>query len=414
MKFYSWALLGASTATAVIIGRRLWSEFVDNSIKVSILEQVTLPPDSTESCTELSVNVSGEIQVETHLLYACKFALKCNARIRTQDEELVSGSAGSRQGRSTTESGWTRADPSDRSDEHRSTTAPSSSSSQQGPVLLRHVVMNDICDLCRISQTNVLEFSPASSSSFVFMRYETTLNDHFFLPVAMKQCWVQPADTPNAHKLTFDLFILKEVFDVSVDIAFPKRAKLHHVNTGGVGTMARRVGAASDTDMTWTVGSISETGLVQPSSAGAAPTASPNRTLPDDTLRPDDLDDMGRRLRVISFEAVYINEDGANATSLMDDTMVSATESRVSRVTNKSQSSEPRIVLPGISVMYNCATTASGLSIRRLTTKSPKKNWEPSSDLLRRFMEKFAERRLVKNYSVTTTFTQVVRAQPHF
>lgn len=234
----------AATYAAFVLYRN-WSA---NFANLTIMETVHLPAETSDSFVELSIPLEGEIRLACSLLSRCKFVLRLNASLKP----TVTGSPHSR---SRSRRLNTVSNASILSGGDASSHASYSSRSGGGKVVVQGVEMNEVCDAWQSEETGRLHFAPASTSDgTVLMRYKGESNDNFQSPLCIKQCWVQPASAPNAHRLSFELFVHGPCMDVAVTIIFPKGAQLLSVDTQGAGHW-QNAGAFAPNEIVWHVGS---------------------------------------------------------------------------------------------------------------------------------------------------------------
>ena len=244
--------LGAASAFTTYAAVAIYRNWSANYANLTIMETVHLPAETTDSFVELCIPLEGEVRLACSLLSRCKFILRLNASLKP----LVTGSPHSR---SRSRRLNTMSNGSMLSNDAASSRASfSSRGSKVGSVVIQDVEMNEICDAWQSAETGRLHFAPSSSSEgTVLMRYKAESNDNFQSPLCIKQCWVQPASAPNAHRLSYELFVHGPCMDVAVTIIFPKGAQLLSVDTQGVGHW-QNAGPYAPNEIVWHVGSYTK------------------------------------------------------------------------------------------------------------------------------------------------------------
>ncbi len=465
----------AVVVIAGVLAVRATQKLLDNSIVVYMFEKVALPSEATDSFTELSFPVMGEMRIATNLIAKSTFYLRLNARFFGDDAATPLKSSGS----SATFAKSTRAsNPTSDAEEQASMRTLDSAGtldqsiqerSASSRVLLKNTVLNDVCNTftCFGSSGNSLLFTPASVASMVLMQYETTPGDHFRVPVSVKDPVVEPGAFHGAHCLSFELIITDEVFYTTVNFVFPKRCRIvsfDHQNVGvfrpsAAGGQQRGDGSSSTNEMVWDLGTflrgdaanVSNRKKMQQQQQQQAPQHPTNTLLPDGTVADLRLaPDFGSQLAHVRFVVNYVftNEAGAILVSagLGEDEVLE--QGKNNNNSNKANRRERRAaaraagnlsrsspnykkggsvattadeddythepVMPGIYLNYSTASTASGLEVRKLEPRNTTFNWSypfQSNGWLSRGLDTLFRPKMRKEISIVTAFSQVVKVE---
>ena len=418
----------ASVAVVGAYAFKTVRQFLDNSIVIYIFEQLTLPSEASDSFTELSFPIVGEIRVATNLVARSTFHLRTNGRL-----EGTEGFTSPKQ-QSTRASNASDVDEQSWRTLDSSTGTPLHQSSQRSAsrVILRKPVLNDVCNVWSVGQGSTMQFTPAAVSTMIFMRYETTPSDLFRVPVSVKDCWVEPGAFHGALRLSFELFVCEEVFYAAVNFAFPKRCRIVSFDHQNVGSFRNsRAGGGEDTnEMIWELGTFLKDDCRSTTSASPSSKHPSRMQLPDETLvAREAAPDLGHRLAQVRFVVNYVllNEAGEILVQADPDENFGGEERKPNRRERRaaaragggasggaSPQRDDSVQVPGICVSYKTASTASGLEVRKLEPRGTIFNWNyPGSSVLwiAQIADKVLRPKLRKEISIVTAFSQVIRVE---
>lgn len=461
---------------------------LDNAIVVYIYERIILPPEATDSFTELSYPIAGEVRLATNLVAKSTFYLRLNASL-LGDSKHRSGGGGNASGTSG-RSGATRvsnvaSDAEDPAAASRSGgwqtvdldgtgsnvfNGSANSSGRCGTALIRNPVLNDVCNTltCFGASGNSLLFTPACVASMILLQYESSPSEVFRVPLSIRDAVVEPGAFRGAFRLSFDLVASDEVFYTNVNFVFPKGCRIvsyHHQNVGvfrASSALQQAAAGARSSEMVWEIGTFLKAEAHKHASSRSSPAAGmQHAVLPEDTVvyrraAPD----FGSHIAQVRFEVTYslVNEAGALLVPADDDGSDASDDGDSPRgaasaggpkkanrrerraaaraAGNLSRSSpnykkgvqadeeladahnrfaSPNQFLPGVSVSYSTASTASGLEVRKLEPRNTTFNWAPdvpaSLTRLSAGLDWLLRPKLRKEISVVTSFSQIVKVE---
>jgi hypothetical protein len=386
------SLMTSAVAASVAVGVfRAYRDAMSNNVLISINEFVVLPNSDTQSFTDLSSTVEGEVRVETNTLAVYKYLLRLNAFFL---EMNVSSPVG-RDGRRRT-----------------AVEVPSNA------VPLGEVVINDIVESTALgARQPQLTFTPACTSHQTLVQYKTRMHEEFMAPVSIRDAVVQSVG-PGQLRLTFVVIVHAAVLDLEMAISLPKQTRALTVNTDGIGSW--KPSASSDREILWYIGASgtggsnyrngetaslatlptnvqeqqrklfgSRSSARRARDAGTAAQQSPERLIGDETVILGNLEDyphaeLGSFMERIHFELVYsvneeANEDGTNTTNGGNRRGKKAARQQQRREVNEYGGDVPA---PGVGLSYAIAATASSLTVKKLQIVEEKPTWDPSAHWL--------------------------------
>lgn len=367
----------AVVASAAWVSFRAYKDFMTNEVLVALTEVVTLPSSETQSFTDLSSTVSGEIRIFTNTLAVYKYLLRLNACFL----EIAQNAAADGRRRVALE-------------------VP------HNAVPLSDVVVNEIVETAPMEARQHLVFTPACVSQQALVQYVTRLDEGFTAPVAVRDCVARSVGSGQIQ-LSFALTIHAAVLDLELVICLPKKARAVHVSTGGVGTW--KPSHASPRELIWTIG-VCGTGSGRPSDVASLATVpshvqeqqrklfgqqtrsthresneSPQRLLSDETVVIPNLEEYpqaeyGRFMERIHFEMIYViaDEDDGNTSQY---STAGATAGKSHRKPQLGRVREEEVYAadppppPGVGLSYAIAATVSALTIKRLQVVDEKPTW---------------------------------------
>lgn len=408
-------VVGSAALSTGIVFYRAYKDFMLNDILVSVSEYVALSTADTQSFTDLSNCVEGEVRVVCNMTSTYKFLLKLNALF------LEAGSAA--RGRTATS-------------RHRSATA----SSESGDLIpLANVNVNEIVDTWTLDKKQQLLFSPACCSQQALLRYKARVHETFNTPVSARDVGVASIG-PGTFQLSFSLLIHAAVLDLEVVIALPKKARVVSVNTGSIGSW--HPSASSQREIIWQIGACGTGTAIRTDTASMATVAShvqtkqkklfgaravndaadasPVKPLADETVvLPAGLleypqAELGQFMERIPFDLTYVVGDD-NTTQLSAQRRSTRQAPREDSDFDSAQHVEP----PAVSLAYAIAATVSGLSVRRLQVVEEQKNWDASKappfwKLLKLIVPTIDGTKLLKKAQYTTRFSQLLSVEEQY
>lgn len=490
LRVVSFAVKAAALAGLGLAAVQACRQCLDNAIVVYVYERIILPPEATDSFTELSYPIAGEVRLATNLVAKSTFYLRLNASLFGDSTKSSTGgrhdsSTGGRSGATRASNptsdaedpaasrsgGWQTVDlDGATSNVFNSSTASHSagSSGRGGTALIRSPVLNDVCNTltCFGASGNSLLFTPACVASMILLQYESTPGEAFRVPLSIKDAVVEPGAFRGAFRLSFDLVVSEEVFYTNVNFVFPKGCRIvsyQHQNVGAFrasSALQQAAAGARSSEMVWDIGTFlkADAHNKHASSRSSAAAAMQHAVLPEDTVvHRRAAPDFGSHIAQVRFEVTYslVSEAGAllvpsddndasdgdsprGAASAGGPKKANRHERRAAaRATgNFSRSSpnykqgvqadeeladahnrfaSPNQFLPGVSVSYSTAATASGLEVRKLEPRNTTFNWEPnvppSLTRLSVGLDRLLRPKLRKEISVVTSFSQIVKVE---
>lgn len=374
---------GAVAAACAFGVYRTYREAVLNTVLVSVNEYVALSGSDTDSFTDLSSMVEGEIRVESNTLAVYKYLLRLNAFFL----EINLTSPVGRDGRRRT-----------------AVEVPSNS------VPLGDVVVNEIVEASPMESKQHIVFTPACASRQVLVQYKTRVHEQFIAPVSVRDC-VASSVGSGQIRLSFALTIHAAVLDLELVFCLPKQAKALTVNTDGVGSW--KLSKTSDREIIWSIGACGtgsadrggETASLATVPANvqeqqrrlfgghhnshksrSATQQSPERVLADETVMMANLDDyphaeLGSFMERIHFDMVYVvdvegatNVDGESAARTKG--KKKHNDARRHREEDAFDAADPPPA-PGVGLSYAIAATASALTVKKLQVIEERRTWDP-------------------------------------
>lgn len=383
-------ITSAAAASVAISLYRAYQDAMANDVLIAVNEFVVLPDSDTQSFTDLSSTVEGEIRVETNTVAVYKYLLRLNAFFL---EANITSPIG-RDGRRRT-----------------AVEVPSNA------VPLTEVVLNDIVEAAALgARQPQITFTPGCTSHQTLLQYKTRMHEEFMAPVSIRDAVVQSIG-PGQLRLTFVVIVHAAVLDLELVISLPKQARALTVNTDGVGSW--KPSTSSDREILWYIGASGTGGSSyrngETASLATVPTnvqeqqrklfgsrsharrardadtqQSPERLIGDETVVLGNLEEyphaeLGSFMERIHFELVYSVNGEAN-----DDTnsnnggnhrkgKKSTRQHRREEVQNEYGSDVPA---PGVGLSYAIAATVSSLTVKKLQIAEEKPTWDPSAHWL--------------------------------
>lgn len=422
------SLLSASMAAGVAVGvYRAYRDAVANTVLVAINEFVVLPQSDTQSFTDLSSTVEGEIRVETNTLAVYKYILRLNAFFLEMNVSSPVGRDGRRRA---------------------AVEVPSN------VVPLGEVVVNDIVDSSALgSRQPQLVFAPGCTSHQTLVQYKTRMHEEFMAPVSVRDAVVDSVG-PGQLRLSFAVIIHAAVLDLEMVISLPKQARALTVNTDGVGQW--KPSASSDREILWYVGACGTGGsgrsgetaslATLPTNVqeqqrklfgarassrrfhdtGATSQQSPERVIGDETVVLGNLEDypqaeLGSFMERIHFELVYsVNGDAANSEN---DVSNNGRKKGKAQQQNRREAEHNEygsdVAAPGVGLSYAIAATASSLTVKKLQIAEEKPSWDPKSHWLWRTLSAVVPKwtqtpKLCRKAQYTTRLSQTVSVEVQY
>lgn len=408
----------ASGVASAYFVHRAWQDFLVNDVLISVNEFVSLSQVDTQSFTDLSSAVEGEIRVSCNLTSTYKFLLRLNAWFTEAGNMMLPRGGRSRRG--------------------RVVDASSPGGSADDLVPLSNVEVNEIVDTFTLDKKQQLQFSPACCSHQALLRYKTRLHETFVAPVSAKDVTLSNV-SPGTLSLTFTLLVHASILDLEVLITLPKKTRVLSIDHGKVGTWHPVSGASRE--VVWMVGNCGTGNGARAEVASMATVAthvqqrqeklfgkkmlqdhtndtqaavSPEVNLPDETVVLPNLVDypqaeMGSYMERLHFEMTYIVEDEEQTTA-------APSRRRREDVADDSVGGVPR---PAVCLTYGIATTVSSLTVKKLSVMEERKNWDASNAsfvwrLAKRFLPVVDGGKLCKKAQYTTRLVQTVKVDDAF